>query len=211
MPLDPTPSLRRMAALSVLLALGAQAAPGTPPADTEGRPRPMHKSHTPPQQPHQQPHPKPPAQRPHAQHPHAQHPMAQHPHAQHYRAQQPMPHPPHGQGMPGHRMAQEAPAGAPFSMAQHQAAMAYFAAPEHQGFVPPGLAKKGGLPPGQVRQWQRGRVLPAGVAYFALPRSLELVLGPPPAGHRYVRVATDILLLAIGTGIVVDAMEDLVR
>jgi len=45
----------------------------------------------------------------------------------------------------------------------------------------------------------------------ALPRSLELVLGPPPAGHRYVRVAADILLIAIGTGIVVDAMEDLAR
>ena len=46
---------------------------------------------------------------------------------------------------------------------------------------------------------------------YALPRSLELVLGPPPAGHRYVRVATDILLIAIGTGIVVDALEDIAR
>ena len=122
------------------------------------------------------------------QQPPGHHPMPHHP----------MPRPPHEQGMQ-------------FSMRQHHAARAYFAAPEHQGFAPPGLAKKGGLPPGQVRQWQRGQRLPAGVAYFALPRSLELVLGPPPAGHRYVRVATDILLLAIGTGIVVDAMEDLVR
>ncbi len=124
---------------------------------------------------------------------------------------QPMSPHPAGQNMPAHRMDMGAPGVAQFSMAQHHAAMVYFAEPGHQGFVPPGLAKKGGVPPGQVRKWQRGQVLPAGVMYYALPRSLELVLGPPPAGHRYVRVATDILLLAIGTGIVVDAMEDLVR
>jgi Ni/Co efflux regulator RcnB len=34
-------------------------------------------------------------------------------------------------------------------------------------------------------------------------------IGPPPAGHRYVRVAGDILLIAIGTGMVVDAIQDL--
>ena len=96
-------------------------------------------------------------------------------------------------------------------MAQRNAAQAYYAEPEHRGFVPPGLARKGGVPPGQARLWQRGQPLPAGVVWYALPRSLELVIGPPPAGHRYVRVATDILLIAIGTGIVVDAMEDLAR
>ena len=120
------------------------------------------------------------------------------------------PHSPR-QDLPGYPVDRGSPGAVQFNMAQHQAALAYFAEREHQGFVPPGLAKKGGVPPGQVRQWQRGQVLPAGVVYYALPRSLELALGPPPAGHRYVRVATDILLLAIGTGIVVDALEDLVR
>ena len=33
----------------------------------------------------------------------------------------------------------------------------------------------------------------------------------PPAGHKYVRVAADILLIAIGTGIVIDAVDDLLR
>ena len=33
----------------------------------------------------------------------------------------------------------------------------------------------------------------------------------PPSGYRYVRVASDILLLAVGTNLVVDAIEDLVR
>ena len=34
-------------------------------------------------------------------------------------------------------------------------------------------------------------------------------MGRPPAGYRYVRVAQDILMIAVGTGIVVDAVYDL--
>ncbi|MFZ9552549.1 MAG: hypothetical protein ACO27R_11705 [Hylemonella sp.] len=36
-------------------------------------------------------------------------------------------------------------------------------------------------------------------------------LGPPPAGHEFIRIASDILLIAIGTGMVIDAIEDLGR
>jgi Ni/Co efflux regulator RcnB len=38
-----------------------------------------------------------------------------------------------------------------------------------------------------------------------------VTLGVPPPGYKYVRVASDILLIAIGTSMVIDAMEDLVR
>jgi len=34
-------------------------------------------------------------------------------------------------------------------------------------------------------------------------------LGVPPSGYRYVRVAGDILLMAIGTSMVVDAIQDI--
>jgi hypothetical protein len=34
---------------------------------------------------------------------------------------------------------------------------------------------------------------------------------PAPSGHKYVRVASDILLIAIGSSMVVDAIEDLGR
>ncbi|WP_309565108.1 RcnB family protein [Methylobacillus flagellatus] len=34
-------------------------------------------------------------------------------------------------------------------------------------------------------------------------------LDPPPRGYKYVRVAADILMIAIGTGMVIDAIEDL--
>jgi len=33
----------------------------------------------------------------------------------------------------------------------------------------------------------------------------------PPAGHEFVRVASDILLIAVGTSMVIDAVEDLGR
>jgi len=36
-------------------------------------------------------------------------------------------------------------------------------------------------------------------------------LGPPPSGHKFVRVAGDILLIAIGSGMVIDAIQDLGR
>ena len=81
------------------------------------------------------------------------------------------------------------------------------------GHCPPGLAKKhnGCLPPGQAKKWSRGRPLPREVVYYDLPPAVVIKLGSPPSGHRYVRVASDILLIAVGTGMVVDAIEDLGR
>lgn len=81
------------------------------------------------------------------------------------------------------------------------------------GRCPPGLAKKnnGCMPPGQAKKWQVGQPLPRDVIFHSLPRAVEIQIGLPPAGHRYVRIATDILLIAIGTGMVIDAIEDLGR
>ena len=44
-----------------------------------------------------------------------------------------------------------------------------------------------------------------------MPNAVILQLGRPPAGHKYVRAAGDILLIAIGTSMVVDAIQDLGR
>jgi Ni/Co efflux regulator RcnB len=83
----------------------------------------------------------------------------------------------------------------------------------HAGHCPPGLAKKhnGCMPPGKARKWAVGRPLPHDVVFYALPPPLVVQLGPPPAGYRYVRIANDVLLLALGTGMVVDAITDLGR
>lgn len=87
----------------------------------------------------------------------------------------------------------------------------YYVESYRAGRCPPGLAKKnnGCLPPGQAKKWIVGRPLPQGVVTYDLPPQVVVSLGVPPSGHRYVRVASDILLIAIGTGLVVDAIQDL--
>ena len=89
----------------------------------------------------------------------------------------------------------------------------YYAEQFRGGRCPPGLAKKqnGCMPPGQARQWQVGRQLPRDVIYYEVPQQVVVKIGLPPSGHRYVRVATDILLIAVGTGMVIDAIQDLGR
>lgn len=81
------------------------------------------------------------------------------------------------------------------------------------GSCPPGLAKKhnGCMPPGQARKWAMGQPLPRDLAYYPLEPGISVRLGVPPAGYKYVRVASDILLIAVGTGMVVDAIKDLGR
>jgi Ni/Co efflux regulator RcnB len=81
------------------------------------------------------------------------------------------------------------------------------------GRCPPGLAKKGNgcMPPGQAKKWAVGRPLPRDVIFYEVPRELVVQIGSPPAGYRYARVANDILLIAVGTGMVIDAIQDLGR
>lgn len=89
----------------------------------------------------------------------------------------------------------------------------YYAQEYRGGRCPPGLAKKhnGCMPPGQARKWQKGRPLPRDVVYYDLPPRLVVELGVPPAGHKYVRVASDILLIAVGSAMVVEGINDLGR
>lgn len=87
----------------------------------------------------------------------------------------------------------------------------YYSKKHGSGNCPPGLAKKnnGCQPPGQAKKWRRGYPLPDDVRYYDLPRALLRELGRMPEGHKVVRVGTDFLLLNVGTGMVVDALEDL--
>lgn len=87
----------------------------------------------------------------------------------------------------------------------------YYTEEYRSGHCPPGLAKKhnGCLPPGQAKRWVIGRPLPRNVVYYDLPPHIIQSIGYPPPGYRYVRVASDILMIAIGSGLVLDAMADL--
>jgi hypothetical protein len=100
-----------------------------------------------------------------------------------------------------------------FQPQQRAAVQAYYGPIVQSGRCPPGLAKKnnGCMPPGQAKGYALGRPLPPQLVFHEVPSVVSVQIGLPPAGHRYVRVAADILLIAIGTGMVVDAIEDLGR
>jgi hypothetical protein len=89
----------------------------------------------------------------------------------------------------------------------------YYGDVARHGKCPPGLAKKhnGCLPPGQAKKWAIGRPLPRDVIFYPVPGDLLIRIAPPPAGYKYVRVASDLLLIAAGTGMVAAAIEDLAR
>lgn len=100
-----------------------------------------------------------------------------------------------------------------FGERQHVVVREYYEQEYRGGHCPPGLAKKnnGCMPPGQAKKWHKGRPLPRDVVYYDVPSQLVVHLGTPPSGHKYVRVASDILLIAVGTSMVVDAISDLGR
>lgn len=54
-----------------------------------------------------------------------------------------------------------------------------------------------------------GRPLTRDVVYYPVPQNVVYQLGMPPSGYKYVRVASDILLIAVGTSMVIDAIQDL--
>ena len=100
-----------------------------------------------------------------------------------------------------------------FGDSDRRAVQEYYQSPARGKGCPPGLAKKGNgcMPPGQAKKWARGRPLPHDLVVYDLPPDLRYRLPPPPAGHRYVQLGADVLMIAIGTSMVVDAIEDMVR
>jgi Ni/Co efflux regulator RcnB len=85
----------------------------------------------------------------------------------------------------------------------------YYSKSPQSGNCPPGLAKKnnGCQPPGQARKWHKGQPLPRDVVYYDLPAALIDELGRTPEGEKVVQVDSDLLLISIATGMVIDAFE----
>lgn len=101
-----------------------------------------------------------------------------------------------------------------FGRDDRQAASAYFTKKYGKGNCPPGLAKKnnGCLPPGQAKKrYQVGQPLPREVVYVEAPHELVVSLRPCPSGYKYVVVDGDLVKLAIGTLLVVDAIDGLIH
>ncbi len=99
-----------------------------------------------------------------------------------------------------------------FGERQRASAYEYYGQPQ-RAHCPPGLARKGNgcQPPGQAKKWKLGQPLPRDIGYRPIEPELRVRIGLPPAGYEYVRVAQDILMIAVGTAIVIDAIEDLQR
>ena len=86
----------------------------------------------------------------------------------------------------------------------------YFVETYGRGKCPPGLAKKGNgcLPPGQAKKrYVIGQPLPSAIVIQPVPVVLETRLGPPPAGYTYAVLDGDLIKLAVGTMLVVDAID----
>jgi hypothetical protein len=100
-----------------------------------------------------------------------------------------------------------------FSDRDREAVRSYWVETYGRGKCPPGLAKKhnGCLPPGQAKKrYVVGQRLPAAVVVEPLPPVLVRRIGPAPAGYEYVMVDGDIVKLAVGTRLVVDAIHAIV-
>ena len=90
----------------------------------------------------------------------------------------------------------------------------FFVETHGRGKCPPGLAKKnnGCLPPGQAKKrYVVGYPLPPTIRYEPVPREVEVRIGPAPTGYQYGIVDGDLVKLAVGTLLVVDAIDGLVR
>ena len=73
-------------------------------------------------------------------------------------------------------------------------------------FCPPGLAKKGCIPPGQRKKWGRGEYVPHDVVYHRVYHD-EYRLPAPRTGQFYANIGGDIYLLAEATQRVVEAIN----
>lgn len=71
---------------------------------------------------------------------------------------------------------------------------------------PPGLAKKAVpcVPPGQAKKWIIGQPLPANTAWYEIRDWDRYGLPEPRDGNRYIMIDSEVLLVAIATGIVLD-------
>jgi Ni/Co efflux regulator RcnB len=87
----------------------------------------------------------------------------------------------------------------------------HFTANRGSGPCPPGLIQKNSRceSPQSERAWKPGQPLPAQLTPRDLAAPLLAALGPAPAGHSYVQVDGDLLLINTASRVVIDAVLDL--
>jgi hypothetical protein len=75
--------------------------------------------------------------------------------------------------------------------------------------LPPGLAKKGKIPPGHAFKMRRQEGIPPGVAWEYLPPDVERRLSRLPDGYARIVIGADVAILNTRTRVVLDVIEDL--
>ena len=76
---------------------------------------------------------------------------------------------------------------------------------KHKG-LPPGLAKKGTLPPGLAKQLARNGHLPPGLEKRSLPHDLIVELPPLQPGYQYVIVDDRVMLIRAASNLILDVL-----
>ena len=74
--------------------------------------------------------------------------------------------------------------------------------------LPPGLAKKGKIPPGHQKQFVRQAQLPPGLQYQRLPINLERHLTPLPEGYLRVMIDGSFVLFNENTRVIFDVIQE---
>jgi hypothetical protein len=100
-----------------------------------------------------------------------------------------------------------------FTSGERDRTRGYFQKKHGRGKCPPGLAKKnnGCLPPGHAKKrYVVGQALPPTLRIEPVPAELRVVIGVPPEGYEYGILDGDLVKLAVGTMLVVDAIDGLV-
>jgi hypothetical protein len=76
---------------------------------------------------------------------------------------------------------------------------------KHKG-LPPGLAKKGKVPPGIAKQLARNNHLPPGLEYRPLPHDLIVQMPPLQPGYIYRIVDDRVLLIRAASNVILDVL-----
>ncbi len=77
----------------------------------------------------------------------------------------------------------------------------------YQSDLPPAFAGAKPLPPGIAKKLARGGSMPPGIAKRYFPNNLLSSL-PPRPGQEWLVVGTDILLISVATGLILDILHD---
>ena len=85
----------------------------------------------------------------------------------------------------------------------------YYAPRYRDRGLPPGLDKKGKVPPGHAKKLYRGAPIPHDYRWQAMPHDLEHRLSRLPEGYARIIVGADIGIMNVRTRVVVDLLEDM--